>query len=48
MDYSKMDYAPGPVVQTLDTAIHQINHYPADKYLENRLHYPLDRDLSTG
>ena len=21
----------GPVVQTLDTAIHQINYYPADK-----------------
>ena len=21
----------GPVVQTLDTAIHRINHYPADK-----------------
>ena len=21
-----------PVVQTLDTAIHRINHYPADKY----------------
>ena len=21
-----------PVVQTLDSAIHRINHYPADKY----------------
>ena len=30
------------VVQTLDNAIHRINHYPADKYWENRLHYPLD------
>ena len=41
----------GPVVQTLDSAIHWINHYPVDKYLENqlhRLHYPLDRDLSAG
>ena len=37
-----------PVVQTSDSAIHRINHYPADKYQENRLHYPLDRDLSTG
>ena len=37
-----------PVVQTLDSAIHRINHYPADKYQENRLHYPLDRDLSPG
>ena len=41
----------GPVVQTLDSAIHWINHYPVDEYLENqlhRLHYPLDRDLSAG
>ena len=37
-----------PVVQTLDSAIHRINHYPADKYLGNQLRYPLDRDLSTG
>ena len=28
-------------------AIHWINHYPADKYEGNKLHYPLDRDLST-
>ena len=34
------------VVQTLDSAIHRINHYPPDKYLGNQLHYPLDRDLS--
>ena len=39
----------GPVVQTLDIAIHQINHYLADKYYRKQLHsYPLDRDLSTG
>ena len=37
-----------PVVQTLDSAIHRINHYPADKYYGNQLHYPLDRDLSGG
>ena len=31
-----------PVVQTLDSAIHRINHYPADKYYGNQLRYPLD------
>ena len=25
-------HALAPVVQTLDSAIHRINHYPADKY----------------
>ena len=34
-----------PVVQTLDSAIHRINHYPADKYYGNQLRYPLDSDL---
>ena len=37
-----------PVVQTLDSAIHRINHYPADKYQGNQLRYPLDRFLSCG
>ena len=37
-----------PVVQTLDSAIHRINHFPADKYYENQLRYPLDRALSGG
>ena len=37
-----------PVVQTLDRAIHRINHYPADKYYGNQLRYPLDSDLSDG
>ena len=38
-----------PVVQTLDSAIHRINHYLVDKYAENQLSfYPLDRDLSSG
>ena len=41
-----MDQAP--LVQMLDSAIQQINHYPADKYLGNQLHYPLERDLSGG
>ena len=38
----------GPVVQTLDSAIHRINHYPADKYYGNQLRYPLGNDLSCG
>ena len=25
-----------------------LNHYPVDKYLGNQLHYPPDRDLSSG
>ena len=37
-----------PVVQMLDSAIHRINHYPADKYYGNQLRYPLDSDLSGG
>ena len=37
-----------PVVQTLDSAIHRINNYPADKYYGNQLRYPLDSDLSGG
>ena len=37
-----------PVVQTLDSATHRINHYPEDKYYGNPLRYPLDRDLSDG
>ena len=41
-----MDLAP--VVQTLDSAIHWINHYPADKYYGNQLRYPADSDLSGG
>ena len=36
------------VVQTLDSTIHRINHYPADKYYGNQLRYPLDSDLSGG
>ena len=36
------------VVQTLDSSIHRIDHYPADKYYENQSRYPLDRFLSGG
>ena len=31
-----------PVVQKLDSAIYQINHYPTDMYYSNQLHYPVD------
>ena len=37
-----------PVVQTLDSAMQRINPYLVDKYEGNQLHYPLDRNLSTG
>ena len=37
-----------PVVQMLDSAIHRINHYPADKYYRNQLRYLLDRALPGG
>ena len=37
-----------PVVQTSDSAIHPINHYPADSVIDFRNTYPLDSDLSGG
>ena len=37
-----------PVVQTLDSAIHRINHYSVDKYYGNQLRCPLDSNLSGG
>ena len=36
------------VVQTLDSAIHRINYYPADSVIVFRNTYPLDSDLSGG
>ena len=45
---SRLAVNQAPVVQTLDSAIHRINHYPADKYYGNQLRYPLDSDLSAG
>ena len=33
-----------PVVQTSDSAIHRINHYPADSVIDFRNTYPLDSD----
>ena len=37
-----------PVVQILDSAIHRIYHYPANKYMGSQLCYPMDRDLFSG
>ena len=37
-----------PVVQEVDSAIHWINHYPADNTLDFVNTYPLDSDLSGG
>ena len=37
-----------PVVQTLDSAIHRINHYPVDSVIGFPNTYPLDSDLSAG
>ena len=37
-----------PVVQTLDSAIHWINHYPLDNSIGFARVYPLDSDLSGG
>ena len=36
------------VVQKVDTAIQQINHYPADDTKDFVNTYPLDSDLSSG
>ena len=37
-----------PVVRKLHSAIHRINRYPAVKYYDNQLRYPVDSDLSSG
>ena len=39
---------PAPVVQTLDSAIHRINHYAADSVIDFRNTYQLDSDSSGG
>ena len=36
------------VVQKMDSAIRQINRYPADKYWGNQSRYQMNRDLSDG
>ena len=42
------DSALALIVQTLDSNIHWIKHYPVDKCKENLLRFLLDRDLSSG
>ena len=42
------DTVQAPVVQRLDSAIHRINHYPADSVVCFVSTYPLDSDLSGG
>ena len=37
-----------PVVQTVDNAIHRINHYPLDITIVFAITYPVDSDLSGG
>ena len=37
-----------PVVQTMDSAIRRINHYPLDNSIDFASVYPLDSDLSGG
>ena len=37
-----------PVVQTLDSAVHRINHYSPDNGIGFSNTYPLDSDLSGG
>ena len=47
---STTSHVQAPVVQTSDSAIHRINHYPADSVIDFRNTYPLDsdHDLSGG
>ena len=42
------DYDQAPVVQTVDNAIHRINHYPLDIAIGFAITYPVDSDLSGG
>ena len=41
-------YPQATVVRTLDNAIYQINHYPADGIIDFHNTYLLDSDLSGG
>ena len=45
---NKLPKLQAPVVQTLDSAIHRINYYPADSVIDFRNTYWLDSDLSGG
>ena len=46
--YSEFFIHLAPVVQTLDSAIHWINLYPADSVIDFRNTYPLDNYLCGG
>ena len=46
--YKQFDQHLAQVVQKLDSAIHGINHYPADSVIDFHNTYPLDSDLSGG
>ena len=46
--FSMILHQLAPVVQTLDSAIHWINHYPLDNSIGFASDYPLDSDLSGG
>ena len=46
--WQKLVSHQAPVVQTLDNAIHWINHYPVDSAIGFANTYPLDSDLSSG
>ena len=46
--FSRLPNHLGPVVQTLDGAIHQINLYPVDRAISFPNIYPLESDLSGG
>ena len=48
MNWVELQSNQAPVVQTMDSAIHRINHYPADKHKQNQLSYPKNSDLSSG
>ena len=39
---------PWPVVQTMDSAIHRINHYPLDNSIGFACVYSVDSDLPGG
>ena len=47
-DRSPIHSLLAPVVQKVESAIHQINHYPMDSAIGFPNTYTLDSDLSSG
>jgi len=45
---SKLNDSPGSSCSKADNAVQRINHYPVDKWEQNKPRYPLDSDLSGG